>query len=149
MIQRHDSIIVQKTTQILIPLIFLFAAYVYFHGHYSPGGGFQGGVLIGAAIILQLLVGTQKELKKFSIHREFVLAGMGVAVFAIAGGLALLYGGLLFDYGTISIYGSEIPMRRYLGILLTEGGVVITVSMTLVVIFHVLAFLPNIQKEKS
>jgi multicomponent Na+:H+ antiporter subunit B len=33
----------------------LFAFYVLLHGHYSPGGGFQAGILLGASMILPRL----------------------------------------------------------------------------------------------
>lgn len=43
----HHDIIIGTTCRILIPVIQLFALYVVAHGHYSPGGGFQGGGDIG------------------------------------------------------------------------------------------------------
>ena len=43
MIQRSSSPIVIVANRIVSRLIQLFALYVIFHGHYSPGGGFQGG----------------------------------------------------------------------------------------------------------
>ena len=43
MIRREDSVIVHVVTRVMVPLIQIFALYVIFHGHYSPGGGFQGG----------------------------------------------------------------------------------------------------------
>ena len=52
MIEAHDSIIVKKATKLLVPSIQVFALYVLFHGHHSPGGGFQAGVLIGASGVL-------------------------------------------------------------------------------------------------
>ncbi len=149
MIQRHDSLIVEKITRLLIPFIQVFALYVYFHGHYSPGGGFQAGVLLGASFILELLVGTRRELSHLSVRSEFLLATLGVGIFAGVGGLALINGGRYFDYGVISLFGSDPAMRRYWGILLAEGGVAMVVSMTLLVIFHVLAFLPERTGKKQ
>jgi multicomponent Na+:H+ antiporter subunit B len=46
----HD-LIVTTICRILIPFIQLFGLYVIAHGHHSPGGGFQGGVILGASII--------------------------------------------------------------------------------------------------
>ena len=47
---RHD-LVLRVVAKILIPFILLFALYVQFHGDYGPGGGFQAGVIIAAAII--------------------------------------------------------------------------------------------------
>ena len=40
------------TCRMVIPVIQIFALYVVAHGHHSPGGGFQGGVMLGASFIL-------------------------------------------------------------------------------------------------
>ena len=44
--------VVSTTCRVLIPFAQVFALYVLFHGHESPGGGFQGGAILGATIIL-------------------------------------------------------------------------------------------------
>ena len=47
-----DSLIIRQASRIMVPFMQLFALYVISHGHYSPGGGFQGGVNLAASIIL-------------------------------------------------------------------------------------------------
>ena len=42
---RHH-LILRVITKLLVGTIFLFALYVQFHGDYSPGGGFQAGVIL-------------------------------------------------------------------------------------------------------
>ena len=37
---------------ILFPIIVIFGIYVILNGHISPGGGFSGGAIIGAGLIL-------------------------------------------------------------------------------------------------
>lgn len=44
--------ILREVVRILVPVIFLFGIYVIFNGHLSPGGGFSGGTIIGAGLIL-------------------------------------------------------------------------------------------------
>ena len=48
---KNDKIL-QKTAFILIPIIFMFGIYVILNGHLSPGGGFSGGAILGAGMIL-------------------------------------------------------------------------------------------------
>ena len=50
------SPVLDAACRLLVPFILLFALYVVAHGHYSPGGGFQGGTIIAAAIIMIRLV---------------------------------------------------------------------------------------------
>ncbi|HCC32540.1 MAG TPA: sodium:proton antiporter, partial [Clostridiales bacterium] len=49
------SVIIRTVARILVPFIQLFGMYVIVHGPVSPGGGFQGGVIVGASIILLAL----------------------------------------------------------------------------------------------
>ena len=55
------DLITQTTSRLLFPFIQVFALYVIAHGHHSPGGGFQGGVILGAAIILFALTHNLRE----------------------------------------------------------------------------------------
>ena len=50
MIRHH--LILRVITKLLIGPIMLFALYVQFHGDYSPGGGFQAGVIMAVAFII-------------------------------------------------------------------------------------------------
>lgn len=46
------DIILQSIARVVVPLIFLFGLYILLNGHLSPGGGFSGGAVIGAGLIL-------------------------------------------------------------------------------------------------
>lgn len=50
---KNDSIL-QKIAFVLVPMIIIFGIYVILNGHLSPGGGFSGGAIIGAGLILYL-----------------------------------------------------------------------------------------------
>ena len=47
-----DDSILQRITFVLFPIIVIFGIYVILNGHISPGGGFSGGAIIGAGLIL-------------------------------------------------------------------------------------------------
>ena len=49
-----NDLILQKVAGFLVPLIMIFGIYVILNGHLSPGGGFSGGAIIGAGLILYL-----------------------------------------------------------------------------------------------
>lgn len=46
------DLILKQVAKVLIPFIFLFAIYVLLNGETSPGGGFSGGTILGAGVIL-------------------------------------------------------------------------------------------------
>lgn len=50
---KNDRIL-QTAAMVLVPFIILFGIYVILNGHLSPGGGFSGGAIIGAGLILYL-----------------------------------------------------------------------------------------------
>ncbi len=49
------GIIVRNGANLFLPLACTFGGYVILHGDSSPGGGFQGGVLVAAAVLLVFL----------------------------------------------------------------------------------------------
>ena len=49
-------VVLRVIAKMIIPVIMLFAQYVQFHGDYSPGGGFQAGVIFAAGVVLYALV---------------------------------------------------------------------------------------------
>ena len=50
--REERNVIVETVSRVMIPFIQLFALYVIIHGASGPGGGFQGGVIFAASIIL-------------------------------------------------------------------------------------------------
>lgn len=136
MIRRYDSVIIDVITRINVPLIRIFGLYVIFHGHYSPGGGFQGGVILAASVILlRLALGREESYARFAPRTALVLAALGVTVFGLTGLLPVLLGGQFLDYGRLPIPGTEEPLRRYWGILVVEVGIGMGVWGALVAIF--------------
>lgn len=49
----HDTVL-QICSYAVIPIIFVFGIYIILNGHISPGGGFSGGAVLGAGLILYL-----------------------------------------------------------------------------------------------
>ena len=49
---RKGDVILQTIAKLVVPIIFLFGLYILLNGHLSPGGGFSGGAVLGAGLIL-------------------------------------------------------------------------------------------------
>ena len=65
---KNDAIL-QGTAFILCPIIFIFGIYVILNGHLSPGGGFSGGAIMGAGLILYVSAfGFKKTQRFFNEH---------------------------------------------------------------------------------
>lgn len=56
--QSHD--LLKVISLLLLPFMLMFGLYVVFNGDLSPGGGFQGGVVLATAYILVYFISEQK-----------------------------------------------------------------------------------------
>ena len=132
---RH--VILRVLSKLLIPLIMLFALYVQFHGDYGPGGGFQAGVIFGAAIILYaLMFGLETAKRVFPPRVLEILVAFGILLYGGVGIDAILLGGNFLDYDVLAL---DPVHGQHLGILLVELGVGITVASVMASLFFLFA----------
>lgn len=135
--RQYDSPIVLLGARLLSPYIMLFGWYVIIHGHYSPGGGFQGGALLAASVLLIRVAGGRR-VSRLQI-REFAttpLAVVGVAIYFATGLVAMAMGGYFLDYEMLPFPGDlEASMLRYYGILIIEVGIGLAVMAILIMIY--------------
>lgn len=126
---RDRDIIVKTVVRLMVPVNVLFALYVVAHGHHSPGGGFQGGVILGASLILLAIaydLGTVCRKLRPSVN--ILLNNIGALIFILTGVICLLFGANFLDYFGLDalLPGDKIDARSH-AILLVETGVAITV----------------------
>ncbi|PON17005.1 sodium:proton antiporter [Candidatus Entotheonella serta] len=134
---RFGSSILDAACRLPVPFILLFAVYVVIHGHDSPGGGFQGGAILAATLILIRMVRGTDDPWGLDRTRAAVLACCGVGLFAGIGLLTILFAGTYLDYGALPL-----PLKpekiRFMGSLGIEIGVALAVTGVLVLIFDAL-----------
>ena len=110
----YDNNLLKIAVDVLFPLIILFGFYVIIHGHLSPGGGFQGGVIIASAFLLMFLA----KNNDFSLNHKIMelIEALSGASFILIGVLGLLIVNRFFDnflpLGTIGnlFSGGIIPL---------------------------------------
>ncbi len=148
MIHAHDSAIVRTMSRLLIPLIQLLALYVLFFGQYGPGGGFVGGVMLGASLILGILV-FGPEASPYLVAKNVIHGdGIGLIIFAGGGGLCLIGGGEFLNYSNLEIpWVDTDSRRRYLGILLTQVGVAVDIAVTAISIVFSLSLIDDSEES--
>jgi multicomponent Na+:H+ antiporter subunit B len=124
------DLILTTTCQIIFPIVQLFGFYVIAHGHLSPGGGFQGGVILGASyILLAIAFNLKAALSWISAESHIFLATFGACLFVGTGLLCLFFGGNFLDYAALSgVLPGDGPSVRSLAILIVEIGVAFTVT---------------------
>jgi len=122
------------TTPVVMGFMVVFGIYIATHGQLTPGGGFQGGVILASAPILIYLAGNVKAFEKITNSALVKIAESGGAAgYAVIGISALLFGahfltnvvplgttGDLFSSGTIAIISACV------GVEVTGGFVQLT-----------------------
>lgn len=129
----RESPVVVTVARLLGPFVVTFGAFVTFHGATSPGGGFQGGVVVAAAVVLLAFAYGVDSVRAWLAGPtlgRLVAGGIGLFVLVAVGSLAL--GGGLLEYAP---YGVG---PKYVGELV-EVAIGLTVTGVLVALFVLLA----------
>lgn len=105
--RRMRTALLEVVTGKLGPIVLIFGVYVMLYGHLSPGGGFQGGVVIASGIVFLSLGGRKGA--SISLTDPGVLSGLEAVAFLllIITGVA----GTALSSGIIAgnIYGVVLP----------------------------------------
>jgi multicomponent Na+:H+ antiporter subunit B len=133
----RNDLILRVIAKLLIPFILLFALYVQFHGDFGPGGGFQAGVILAAAVIFYGLIYGLADTRRL-VPEPLVesMMAIGVLIYGGVGVAGLLLGGHYLDYFVLdadSVHG------QHRGIFWVEVGVATTVSGVMLKIFYMFA----------
>lgn len=137
MIERVDDVIIETLCRFIVPFMQLFALYVVTHGHYSPGGGFQGGCILGASFILICVAYDIEECKRrMTENLNTLYCSVGGIIFAGTGLVCIVLGGNYLDYSFLhKIFPVDPVSARSLGILIIEIGVGFTVMAVMISVF--------------
>ncbi|KQV14165.1 sodium:proton antiporter [Rhizobium sp. Root1203] len=110
--QQEPSELVRNGAEVVLPLIFLFGAYVIMNGHLSAGGGFQGGAIVASGVMLLMLAYPSGQIDHGFLSITESLAGV---LYVSLGILGLVFAGGFLD--------SHILPRGNFGTLLSAGAI--------------------------
>ena len=143
---RYDSMILHYIARVfMVPLIIVFGAYVLLHGELSPGGGFQAGAIVAAALLLvRLALGNRQGAVRIPQGLLIWLACISLGIYMFGGILPLILGANFLDYAPIPVdwynqFAGEQRTARSMGIFIIEFGVFFGVAAVLVLIYDLIA----------
>ena len=94
----ETSLLVRVTGLGLVAPTILVGIYIVAHGHQTPGGGFQGGVILATALLLTYLSADYMTMRAVGPTWVIELAeGLGAAGFALIGLGGLVFGSAFFE----------------------------------------------------
>ncbi|NPV14592.1 cation:proton antiporter [candidate division WOR-3 bacterium] len=121
---RGMSLIVQVMAGLLAGMLFLYGGYIILHGHLTPGGGFAGGVLVAAALILiSLSFGSVEQVERRRYILSSVFESLG-GVFFLALALAGYFAADIFFRNTGVFYLGK-PLQLVSGGLIPLANIAI------------------------
>lgn len=133
-----DDLFVRVITKMILPFIQVYGVYVIIHGHLSPGGGFSGGAIFAASIVLYTLAFGLKPGQKRMPHGVSSKIETGGIIFFILVGFA----GILAGYNFLTNQEAGFPIGE-LGSVFSAGLIpVVTIAIglkvmsTIVTLFH-------------
>lgn len=132
------SMILEVTVAAVFPTALLVSVYLLFAGHNAPGGGFIGGLVAGAALVLRFVEGGSPAIRRALPVAPTTLLGGGLAV-AVAtavipwfsGDQFLESGKLEVDVPAIGLVKATSALPFDVGVYLVVLGLVLTVLRTL------------------
>ena len=116
----NQDLVLQKAARLLVPCSFLFGLYIILNGTSSPGGGFSGGAIIGAGLILHSVsFGFRRTSRFFSDHVYHVVKTTCLTIYA-----------LLMAY-FIYMGANGLPNHIWLGIpgTILSGGIILPINI--------------------
>jgi multicomponent Na+:H+ antiporter subunit B len=135
----HSSVIVRTAVGFLVPFILLFSIYTILHGDISPGGGFQGGAIIGASLIIfTTIFGLWESTTRIPQLLRFPLEGAALLSFFTVGVVGMLGGGNFLTYMLPRLATSLQPAVRTWLTLVVEIGIGVGGAMVFVSILFAL-----------
>lgn len=122
--------------RLLLPVTLLIGGYIVIHGHISPGGGFQGGVVLGTGLHLLYLGGDYASLRRLRPwHRYELIESLGAAGYLVVGiaglvGTGAFLAGTVLPRGTFASLTSAgvVPMLNLAVGMEVSGGIVVLLS---------------------
>ncbi|MGM0845880.1 MAG: Na(+)/H(+) antiporter subunit B [Bacillota bacterium] len=88
---KTNDVILQTVTTIVSFIIILFSIQLFFAGHYTPGGGFIGGLMTTGALVLLLLAFDIKTVNTILPIDYKILTAIGLLLGVGTGAGALLF----------------------------------------------------------
>lgn len=131
---KSNDLILQTSTRVVFFIIFLFSIHIFFAGHYTPGGGFVGGLLMASAIVLLLLAYDFKTVKEVLPFNYLSMTAIGMVISILTAAGALIFNVPFFthwyDYFDLPLLGeTSIHTALFfdIGVYLVVVGVTLTI----------------------
>lgn len=138
---RERSLILDVCIGPLFHVAVLFSVFLLFRGHNAPGGGFIGGLVAGAAIVLRYVAGGPDEARRTVRVAPETLLGVGLMLAAVTGAVPWLAGDQFLESAKLTVD------VRWIGTVKATSALPFDIGVFFVVVGLVLAVLRTLGDE--
>src|SRR5690625_4715464 len=135
---KPNNLILRSTASLITFILLGFAVYLLLAGHNSPGGGFVGGLMTSAAILLMFMAYGEKAVRKIIPVNFIYFIPLGLLIATVTGLGAFLFQVpfLTQTYGTIHLpFIGDIELATAMffdiGVYFTVFGTTMTIILTI------------------
>ncbi len=135
---RTNDVMLQTATKVVTFIILMFAVHIFFAGHYTPGGGFVGGLLTTSAIVLLMLAFDIETVKKILPLNYVTMTAVGLLLAVATASASIIFDVPFFthayDYFDLPLFGNTSLHSALLfdiGVYLVVVGVTMTIIQTI------------------
>lgn len=143
------SLLLKTMVRILTPLILLFSVFVFARGHQEPGGGFVGGLVAAAGLVLWMVAEGAAEARRRFPVRPSAVAAFGLSCAAVAALIPVATGR---EFLTSMWYHLPLPGGGYYDLgttTLFDLGVYFVVVGTVLLFVFTLELRPELLEEED
>lgn len=121
----------------MVPTLVLFSLFLLIVGHDMPGGGFAGGLLAGAALLVVFFAFGDRGVRKAIPAEPEVLTGIGLGLAILGGIVGWLFADAFLAYAFAEITLPIVGKVKLTTLLLFDAGVyVLVIGLVLTGILH-------------
>lgn len=135
---KTNDLILQTATKVITFIVLAFAIHLFFAGHYTPGGGFIGGLIAAGALVLLLLAYDLKTIQRFIPFNFITITALGLLI-AVLTGIGSFFFNVpflthtfgYFDLPVLGKTGLATAVLFDIGVFLVVVGVTMTIIQTI------------------
>jgi len=142
-------VVLDVSVRLIFHVVLITSVYLLLAGHNQPGGGFVGGLLVGAAIAMRYAAGGIEEVRSISRFTPWTILGTGLLVAAVTAGVPLLFGDSVLEGAIATLDVPVLGEVKVTSALAFDAGVYLLVVGLVLMVFEAFGDDPRLDQGEG